>query len=149
MDRDIRARVRELVSEHETRDPKRIADDLGIDVLYKSYSRRTKGYFINILGYPFIVVNDTLNEGERRIVLAHELGHAVLHANKDIYFIREHTLFPIGPFEEEANLFAAELLIDCGDIDICLFRGWNNEQIGRYLEVSEELVEYKLKEGEL
>ena len=61
MNRDIRARVRKLVSEHETRDPKRIADDLGIDVIYKSYSYRTKGYFINILGYSFIVVNDILN----------------------------------------------------------------------------------------
>lgn len=145
MNRDIRARVRKLVSEHETRDPKRIADDLGIDVIYKSYSYRTKGYFINILGYSFIVVNDILNEDERRIVLAHELGHAILHKTEDIYFIREHTLFPTGPLEEEANQFAAELLIDCRDIDFCMFKGWNNEQIGRYFRVSEELVEYKLR----
>ncbi len=145
MNRDIRARVSKLVSEHETRDPKRIADDLGIDVIYKSYSYRTKGYFINILGYSFIVVNDILNEDERRIVLAHELGHAILHKTEDIYFIREHTLFPTGPLEEEANQFAAELLIDCRDIDICMFKGWNNEQIGRYFRVSEELVEYKLR----
>jgi len=90
-------------------------------------------------------VNNILNEDERRIVLAHELGHAILHCNKDIYFIREYTLFPVGSLEAEANRFAAELLIDCVDLDIYMFKEWNIEQISRYLKVSEDMAEYKLK----
>lgn len=145
MDTSIKIRVRELIEKHGTRDPKCIADNLGIDIIYKSYSNNTKGYFINILGQSYIVINSNLDEWEERIVLAHELGHAILHNNEDIYFIKNHTLFPVAPLEKEANIFASELLIDADDIDACVFKGWDNKQIGSYLNVSEELVEYKLK----
>ncbi len=48
----------------------------------------------------------------KNIVLAHELGHALLHYHKSTCYLREYTLFPRGRIENEANKFAAELLID-------------------------------------
>lgn len=145
MGMSIRDLVISLVLEYGTRDPYEIANNLGIEVIFRSYSLSTKGYFTKILGYPFIVINSNLNERDKLIVMAHELGHAILHGEEDIFLIRKHTLFAVGPLEVQSNQFAAELLIDNDDIDECMFRGWNNEQISRYLNVSEELVDYKLK----
>lgn len=144
MEINIRARVKHLVWRHGTRNPERIAKDLGVHVEYKTYSEKTKGYFVKTLKQKFIIVNDTLDEDSKRIVLAHELGHAVLHSSDDIYTIREHTLFPVGPYEVEANKFAAELLIDSRDIDKHMLEELNIEQISRHLGVNEQLVEYKL-----
>ncbi len=142
MRKNIHARVKHLVQKYETRDPIKLAKHLNIHVIYKQYSPHTKGYYIKILNNKFIVVNSTLDEYSQRIVLAHELGHAVLHSSEPICFIREYTLFPIGIYEREANKFAADLLIDNDVIKemilepICY--------IANVLQVNEELVEYKI-----
>jgi len=83
-----------------------------------------------------------IDKYSQRIVLAHELGHAILHSSEPIYFIREYTLFPIGPYEHEANKFAAELLID--DYDLKEMRYETVSHIASTLGVCEELLEYKL-----
>jgi len=140
--KNIHARVKHLVQKYETRDPLRLAKYLNIHVVHKEYSHHTKGYYIKTLRNKFIVVNSTLDEYSQRIVLAHELGHAILHSSEPIYFIREYTLFPIGPYECEANKFAAELLID--DYDIKEMRYQPISYIASTLGVNEELVEYKI-----
>lgn len=136
---NIRARVRHLVQKYGTRDPERLAKELGIYVVRKEYSPHTKGYFIRIHRNKFITVNSTLDHYSQKIVLAHELGHAVLHYNFDVRFIREYTLFPIGKYEIEANKFAAELLID--ESEIC--KDWTTTEISIALNVPKQLVEYK------
>nr|PZM87930.1 MAG: ImmA/IrrE family metallo-endopeptidase [[Clostridium] cellulosi] len=142
MKKNIHARVKHLVQKYETRDPLKLARYLNIHVIHKEYSPHTKGYYIKTIRNKFIVVNSTLDEYSQRIVLAHELGHAILHSSEQIYFIREYTLFPVGPYEAEANKFAAELLID--DYDIKDLRYESISCIAGTLGVSEELVEYKL-----
>mgnify|MGYP000950087151 CR=1 FL=1 len=142
MKKNIHARVKHLVQKYETRDSLRLARYLNIHVVHKEYSPHTKGYYLKTLRNKFIVVNSTLDEYSQRIVLAHELGHAILHSSEPIYFIREYTLFPIGPYEIEANEFAAELLID--DFDIKDIRNESTSFIAAILGVSEELVKYKM-----
>lgn len=142
MKKNIHARVKHLVQKYETRDPLKLARYLNIHVVHKEYSPYTKGYYIKTIRNKFIVVNSTLDEYSQRIVLAHELGHAILHSSEPIYFIREYTLFPVGPYEAEANKFAAELLID--DYDIKDLHYESISCIAGTLGVSEELVEYKL-----
>jgi len=140
--KNIHARVKHLVQKYETRDPLRLAKYLNIHVVHKEYSPHTKGYYIKAIRNKFIVVNSTLDEYSQRIVLAHELGHAILHSSEPIYFIREYTLFPVGPYEIEANKFAAELLID--DYEIKEMRYQPISYIASTLGVNEELVEYKI-----
>ncbi len=136
---NIHARAKHLIKRHGTRNPIRIAKDIGIYVKYKHYTD-TKGYFIKIHRNKFIVVNSALNEFEKRIVMAHELGHALLHNDKDVYFIKEHTLFPVGRLEAQANKFAAELLISDDEIR----KDWTIQQMSCWLGVPEELVKYKI-----
>ncbi|WP_153042900.1 ImmA/IrrE family metallo-endopeptidase [Clostridium coskatii] len=44
----------------------------------------TKGFYISL------IINFNLNEVEKVIVLAHELGHALLHYHRSTCFIREY-----------------------------------------------------------
>lgn len=64
-----------------------------------------------------------------------------MHSSEPIYFIREYTLFPVGPYEFEANKFAAELLID--DDEIKELKYTSIACIAATLKVNEELVKYK------
>lgn len=139
---NIHARVKHLIQKYGTRDPHKIADYLGINVEFKHYSNSTKGYFIKMLTNKFISINSNIPDHEKEIVLAHELGHAILHHNKDIKFIREFTLFPTGRYENEANKFAAELLIN-ENIDKCYIENMGIDQLAAYFCVPKELVEYK------
>lgn len=54
-----------------------------------------------------------------KVVLAHELGHAILHNSKEVQALKDYDLFPRlnNKIELEANTFAAELLIDDNYID--------------------------------
>ena len=47
-----------------------------------------------------------------RHVLAHELGHAILHPKTNITYLESNTFYSKEKFEIAANTFAAELLIE-------------------------------------
>ena len=47
-----------------------------------------------------------------RHVLAHELGHAILHPKTNITYLERNTFYSKEKFEIAANTFAAELLIE-------------------------------------
>ena len=61
--------------------------------------------------------NKIYNEGKRRFVIAHEIGHFELHKgllNNQVHNDDEKTLsewYAKGPHENQANRFAAELLM--------------------------------------
>lgn len=116
---NINVRVKNLVTKCGTRDPRRIAKYLDIHVKYLPYEN-TKGYFIKVKGNKFIIINSTLDDTTQQIVLAHELGHALLHSNKKnflkyekgISLTQDEDLFNSNCiYENQANKFAAELLI--------------------------------------
>ncbi|MEG2412650.1 MAG: ImmA/IrrE family metallo-endopeptidase [Clostridium sp.] len=142
---NIPLRVRNLVKKYGTRDPFLLASYLNLRVKFQEYSDNTKGYYINVKRNKFIIINSNLNEEERRIVLAHEIGHAILHSSKEVHFIRENTLFPKGKHENEANKFAAELLIDLNEIDKCYIEELNMEQLACYMMVPHELIRLKFQ----
>ena len=106
-----------LISRYGTRDSFRIAREKGIEILFRDDFIRQKGAFSLMLNVPFLFINNNLSEEMKRIVCAHELGHALLHRklcrerkNQTIY---EYEIFDIrNTAEYEANIFAAELLID-------------------------------------
>ena len=117
---NIALRVKNLIKRHETRDPFRIAKDLGIIIKYRPYTE-TKGYFLKVNTNKFIVINSNLSDLEKLLVCSHELGHAILHSNnkyaltyeKGLAMVQDFTLFPVNSiYENQANKFAAELLMD-------------------------------------
>lgn len=128
----IDIRVRNLVGKWGTRDPKVLCKYLKITVLYRDLGD-IKGYYTKCLRRKFIFINENLDEFSQKIVLAHELGHALLHG-KDIIMMK--TCFISSKdsiYEREANRFAAELLMLGEEVD------YQNHTV-RDMEIMEELV---------
>lgn len=85
MSQSIKASVKYLVQKHGTRNPEEIAKGEGINIEYKPYSNDTKGYYINVNGSKYIVINTNLDDDTRQVVLSHELGHAIHHEDQIVF----------------------------------------------------------------
>jgi len=109
--------VEKLSRKYGTRDPYELCDALGVRIRIKDLGS-VKAYYFCQSRIRNIVLNSRVSETVRRILVAHELGHDRLH--KEIALqkgFQEVELFDMAlPAEYEANLFAAELLIDDGEL---------------------------------
>ncbi len=109
----IRADAESAVSEAGDRRPSEVARALGADVRFLDLGS-FKGLYMLVEGNGHIIVNSRLPEREREMVIAHELGHHRLHkdAAVDASFMDSMLFDSKGRAEFEANIFAAELMID-------------------------------------
>ena len=103
-----------LVRRFGTRDPFRIAGELGISVLLCEDFGSLKGMYRVIKRNRFIFLNKDLGDRMLRIVCAHELGHDRLHRKlAQANSLHEFMLYDMTTRPEyEANIVAAEILID-------------------------------------
>lgn len=125
-----------------TRNPFEIADYLGI--LYQIGDIGCSGCYMFLKNHRYIFLNQNLSEPEARMVMAHELGHAVMHRKENCYFIRNKTLLLNSKIEIEANTFAAELLIP--DEVIFENRDMTIEQLSRLLGYEKSFINLRLKQ---
>lgn len=143
---NYKIRVRNLVRKYNTRDPYKIAKELGVQICESYMSKdMPKGMFKKILGIKFIIINLTRikNEYDRNFTLAHELGHAIFHSSNEAFFLHDHTFYQRGRFEKDANRFAAELLIDETELDKHCFENMTIDELACYFSVPMELVIFK------
>ncbi len=144
----IRNAVRRITTKYATRDPYELCNDMKILLRYESmgmYEGCCKGFIYIRSRVICITLNSDLPEALRRVVLAHEIGHAVLH--RDMVGAQPYhdiSLFDeTKPAEYEANVFAAELLLSNDDVldiindDISFFG------VARALYVPPELLDFK------
>lgn len=133
---NIPRRVKNLIKKWGTRDPFKLCEYLGIVIIYSDLGV-AKGYYEKILRKKVIVINENLDEFSMLIVLAHELGHALLHCSNDLQFLRSYTLLPrTSRLETEANKFAAELLLD----DEMNFWGYEYNECGLGEKIFKDLI---------
>jgi Zn-dependent peptidase ImmA (M78 family) len=140
--RDIKNLVSNFINIYKTNNVYEICSQLNINI-YKSHLKDIKGYFLNISEGISIVVDYNLDEHEERCVIAHELGHVMLHRSSNICYLKNYTYSNTNKLENEANEFAAELLITDGEIKEALEKQFSMEQMACYFEVPLELIEYK------
>lgn len=107
----IRSTVETLTKKYGTHEPEEICLGIGIPIMLYDLPEVTNGFCLMLSEGTVIVLNQNLAHSQRRAVLAHELGHAVLHKGFNYMFMTEHTNMVTGKFEREADLFAAELLL--------------------------------------
>lgn len=136
-----------LVRRCGTRDPFRIAQELGIEVLFCDDFGPLKGMYRVIKRNRFIFTNKDLSSRMQRIVCAHELGHDQLHrylAKGNA--LQEFMLYDMTTKPEyEANIVAAEILIDTDEILEYIYQyGYTSEQIARAMHTDINLVALKI-----
>ena len=114
--------VDKLVRKYHTRDPYELCQLLGIKIHYYDLQKKLKGFFYYQSRQKNIVIDHNVNGILERILVAHELGHAVLHTKiAMMHGFQEMEVFDDRSIEEnEANFFAAELLIEDGEVLECL-----------------------------
>lgn len=122
-----------------SRDPMTIAKYIGIGVVIMPLGNIAGNYkLINRKRWIFINSNIPTESPFFRVVMAHELGHALLHRKESCAFITSKTLLLTTGIEKEANGFAAELLItaellqdfsDCTLEQFCNCTGYPKELI--------------------
>lgn len=113
--------VEEIKRRYDETDPFRLCAAMGILILYQPFGKEEnsiKGFFLECCRIRTITLNaDLRGTDDERVILAHEMGHAVLHSEKGLHAYRDSSpLDDTRKLESEANLFAAELLLDDDDV---------------------------------
>ena len=136
--------ARGIIDEYGTSDPFELADRLDIVIVYKPLGN-INGFYINSDGYKIININNNLDHKRKKLTIAHELGHVILHPDINTPFMREHTFFSISKFEIEANTFAANLLINESELtELRTVMGYTTYQIAAHYGLPQELIELRL-----
>ena len=139
--KDIIALAQDIKTTWNTNDPYKIAERLGIVVLprdncMKGFTAQT----VKVPGYPTIIsINDAYTEFSKKVLCAHELGHALLHEDCLNHFAITNKNVTTN-VEQEANLFAIALLTDA-DLDMSLTMPLSN--MNNYLLKS--IMDYNIK----
>ena len=144
----IHKKAREIVKYCGTRDPIRIARELGIHVLYNNDFKLLKGMYKVIDKSRFIILNANLDDDIIKTVCAHEIGHDALHRRKARSRpIHEFMLYDMQTRSEyEANIFAGELLIGDDEILELIQEGYDAAHIAETLGTDINLVLIKADE---
>ncbi|MGH4050601.1 MAG: ImmA/IrrE family metallo-endopeptidase [Clostridium sp.] len=110
----VRDIAQQMIKKYKTNDPFELAELLKIKIVYEYLGKHTRGFYQACPKVKIIHINNELDNADRRIVCAHELGHAVLHSKLNIIFLQKNTFYVNNKFEREANTFAAELIVPSG-----------------------------------
>ena len=103
--------LKRLIETYGTSDPEELCHRMNIVLLDCDLPAVTKGFCFTISQGRAIVLNNNLERKERRACIAHELGHALLHNGVNYMFVRDSTCMITGKYENEADVFAAMLML--------------------------------------
>ena len=113
---EVCAAVEKLKKKYDETDPIRLCNAMGVILIREAFGTAPdaiKGFFLETHRIKTITVNSSLPTVVQKIIIAHELGHAALHKKAGVFAFHEVGLFDESSvMEKEANLFAAELLLD-------------------------------------
>lgn len=143
---NFKVRVKNLVQKYNTRNPYILCEKLKITIFENYYGAdMPKALFKKVLKKKYIMLNlSKINsENDRLFSLCHELGHALLHASDSTFYLHDHTFYVRGKYENEANKFAAELMINENILDKDRLYEMTLEQLSVFYAVPKELVQYK------
>lgn len=143
----IEKKIKRLVSYYTrlcgTNDPRRIAEFLGIHIVIMPLGNAA-GYYKYMKRIRWIFINEDIIDDEAYfcVVMAHELGHALLHKNENCTFMAKHTLLSTSRIEQEANQFAAQLLIT--DDLLQEYAGCTQDQFCSATGYPSKIIEFRL-----
>ena len=129
-----------------TRDPHKIADELGIEIIYCPFKSQRGAYKV-IMRNRFMFIKEDLHPVMENIVLLHELGHDSLHRDEATKAggFKEFNIFDIrdSRMEYEANVFATQIALPDDDFLELAEQGYDVQQIARAMHSDVNLVALK------
>ena len=138
-----------LVDTLGTRDPHRIARELGIEVVPVDFKRQRGAYKV-LMRNRFIFIKNDLHPAMKNIVMLHEIGHDVLHRKEAVKAggFKEFNIFNMqeSRMEYEANMFAAQIALPDDEILEYIYGGYDVGQIARIMCSDINLVALKVSE---
>lgn len=137
----IKKRALDIKNKYNTNNPIEIIKSIGISFVPHPIADDINGLYQNEYDQPIIYINNNLSEEEQRLVAAHELGHYALHADINVNFINRKTLLVKDKYERQADIFAAELLLD--DSIFEKYKGCTLQEISMGEGVYQKFVEHK------
>lgn len=103
--------VNKLIDRCGTRDPYKVAKELGINIIYRDFEKQRGAYKV-ILKNRFVFLKNGMHPVVEQIVLWHEIGHDVLHRQEAVAVggFKEFNIFDMreNRMEYEANIFASQ-----------------------------------------
>ncbi len=128
-----------------SRDPFKIAESLNIQIQIGQLGTPC-GCYMFLKNHRCIFLNENLSDNEMKLVMSHELGHAVMHRKTNCYFIRNKTFLLDSKIELEANTFAVNLLIpDDTIMEIIDNQNCTLEYMSKVLGYNQKLIELRMK----
>lgn len=144
----IYEKVQALVKKYKTRDPYELISLMNIKLVPLPNTKNLLGMYHVIQRNRFIFLSDEVGR-QKKLILAHELGHDQLHRDQVINgaAFHEHGLFVDNSKNElQANIFAAHLLIDDEDILPLLCSSIDDRTLSYELGADINLVNLKISE---
>lgn len=113
----VKKLVDDLASRQGTRNPFALCRALDVILVYGRLKGQVRAMYYRMFDAHIILLDEDLNDTEQTIVLAHELGHCLLHPGINACFLLRSTLYPLSRYESEADAFARALLAEeCLDL---------------------------------
>ena len=100
-----------LIETYGTNDVYLLCNFLNIEIMELNSIYKDKSFFLcNKYGDRYIFIKSNIESNEKQVLIAHELGHALLHANFDISHYCQETSNKEN-LEFQADYFASQLLL--------------------------------------
>ena len=117
-----------------------ITESLGLNVIPQKMEGRLREFYVS----DSIVINENLSNRERRELVAHAIGHHLLHAGN--HLAMQKRIYSFGNYHErQANVFAACLLMPFEDLSCFIANKNRIDEIANHFQVREQLVRMRLK----
>lgn len=150
---DINSIVREvenIKNKYDELDPVKLCEDMKISLLYYPmglFENACKGFYMEQSRKRVIMINSQLDIEIQKIVLVHEIGHAVLHKNlPGVSSFHDFYLFDsTSIYEYQANIFAAEFLLKDSEVLKSLNEDISFFTAASILRVPAELLDFKFR----
>ena len=143
---EIVRKANQIIKKCGTRDPHRIADELGIEIMNCPFKAQRGAYKV-IMRNRFMFIKEDLHPVMENIVLLHELGHDSLHRDEatKVGGFKEFNIFDIrdSRMEYEANIFATQIALPDDDFLELAEQGYDVQQIARTMHSDVNLVALK------
>ncbi|WP_368240696.1 ImmA/IrrE family metallo-endopeptidase [Clostridium paraputrificum] len=102
--------VQQLVKDYNTNDPFILCEELNITYIICNLHPDIHGIYQRASRYSLIFINRELSTEDKYKVCSHELGHALLHADINNYFLMKSNSSHNTSYENDAEEFSKILL---------------------------------------